>query len=68
MNYGFFYQLKHHKHKLVLLISGLRHWKKELEKNYQNIIHIKITKDRSNDLMHELKKTIHKKIDFNVCM
>ena len=60
-----FYQLKHHKHKLVLLISGLRHWKKELEKDFQNIIHIKITKDRNKDLMHELE-TMHKKIEFNV--
>ena len=28
-----FYQLRHHKHKLVLLISALRHWKKDLEKD-----------------------------------
>ena len=61
----FFYKLKHHKHKLVLLISGLRHWKKELEKDFQNIIHVKITKDRNKDLMHELE-IIHKKIEFNI--
>ena len=61
----FFYKLKHHKHKLVLLISGLRHWKKELEKDFQNIVHIKITKDRNKDLLHELEN-IHKKIKFNI--
>ena len=60
-----FYQLKHHKHKLVLLISGLRHWKIELEKKFKNIIHIKITKDKSEDLMHQLE-IIHTKIKFNV--
>ena len=28
-----FYQINHHKHKLVFLISSLRHWKKVLEKD-----------------------------------
>ncbi len=60
-----FYQLKHHKHKLVLLISALRHWKKILEDDFTNIIHIKITKDRDIDLMHELE-TLHKKLGFNL--
>ena len=60
-----FYQFKHHKHKLVLLISALRHWKKALEKDFENIVHIKITKDRNVDLMHELE-TLHKKISFNI--
>jgi len=60
-----FYQIKHHKHKLVLLISGLRHWMKELEKDFEKIIHIKITKDRSKDLMHELE-SLHKNLGFNV--
>ena len=60
-----FYQLKHHKHKLVLLISALRHWKKILEDDFTNIIHIKITKDRDIDLMHELE-TLHKKLEFNL--
>ena len=60
-----FYQLKHHKHKLALQISALRHWKKTLEKDFENIIHIKITKDRDVDLMHELE-TILKKIDFKI--
>ena len=32
-----FYQLKHHKHKLALQISALRHWKKTLEKDFENI-------------------------------
>ena len=32
-----FYQLKHHKHKLVLLISALRHWKESLERDFNNI-------------------------------
>ena len=63
--YDPFYQLKHHKHKLVLLISGLRHWKKHLEKDFKNIIHIKITKDRNKDFMHELE-TFHKKIGFDI--
>ena len=60
-----YYQLKHHKHKLVLLISALRHWKKKLEDDFTNIIHIKITKDRNLDLMHELE-TLHKKLKFNL--
>ena len=60
-----FYQLKHHKHKLVLLISALRHWKIKLKNNYANIIHIKITKDRDIDLMHELE-TLHQKLQFNL--
>ena len=59
-----FYQLKHHKHKITLLISALRHWKKDLEKNFKNIIHIKISKDRNIDLMHELE-SLHKKIGFD---
>ena len=60
-----FYQLKHHKHKLVLLISALRHWKDSLQKDFNNIIHVKITKDRNIDLMHELE-TLHEKINFNI--
>jgi deoxyribodipyrimidine photolyase-related protein len=60
-----FYQLKHHKHKLVLLISALRHWKGSLERDFNNIIHVKITKDRNIDLMHELE-TLHEKINFNI--
>ena len=32
-----FYQINHHKHKLVLLISALRHWKKELESKFTSI-------------------------------
>ena len=60
-----FYQLKHHKHKLVLLISALRHWKGSLERDFNNIIHVKITKDRNIDLMHELE-TLHQKINFNI--
>ncbi|MDB3881670.1 cryptochrome/photolyase family protein [Gammaproteobacteria bacterium] len=60
-----FYQINHHKHKLVLLISALRHWKKELEIEFKNIIHIKITKDRNIDLMHELE-ALYKKNSFNV--
>ena len=58
------YQLKHHKHKITLLISALRHWKKDLEKNFKNIIHIKISKDRIIDLMHEVE-SLHKKIGFD---
>ena len=60
-----FYQINHHKHKLVLLISALRHWRKELEIKFKNIIHIKITKDRNIDLMHELE-ALHKKNSFNI--
>ena len=60
-----FYQIKHHKHKLVFLISSLRHWKKALEKNYLNIIHIKISKDRKIDLMHELE-ILHDKTKFKI--
>jgi len=60
-----FYQISHHKHKLVLLISALRHWKKELEIKFKNIIHVKITKDRNIDLMHELE-ALHKKNGFNI--
>ena len=57
-----FYQLKHHKHKLVLLISALRHWKKALEKDFENIVQRKITKDRDLDQCmnwrHFIKKLI----------
>ena len=60
-----FYQIKHHKHKLVILISALRHWKQKLESDFNNIIHIKITKDRNIDLMHELE-ALHKKLKFNL--
>ena len=60
-----FYQIGHHKHKLVLLLSALRHWKAQLEKDFQNIIHVKITKDRKTDLMHELEM-LHKKNQFDV--
>ena len=60
-----FYQINHHKHKLVLQISALRHWKINLEKDFKNIIHIKISKDRKTDLMHELD-LLFKKIQFDV--
>ncbi|MDA0671042.1 MAG: cryptochrome/photolyase family protein, partial [Proteobacteria bacterium] len=60
-----FYQLKHHKHKLVLLISALRHWTKYLEKDFKNIIHIKITKKRDVDLMHQLEE-LHQKDPFDM--
>ncbi|MBL6702624.1 MAG: cryptochrome/photolyase family protein [SAR86 cluster bacterium] len=60
-----FYQLKHHKHKLVLLISALRHWTKYLEKDFKNIVHIKITKKRDIDLMHQLED-LHQKDPFDV--
>ena len=60
-----FYQINHHKHKLVFLISSLRHWKKVLEKDYLNIIHIKVSKDRKFDLMHELE-ILHEKTQFKI--
>ncbi|MBD62630.1 MAG: cryptochrome/photolyase family protein [Gammaproteobacteria bacterium] len=60
-----FYQINHHKHKLVLQISALRHWKLNLEKDFKNIIHIKISKDRKTDLMYELD-LLFKKIQFDV--
>jgi deoxyribodipyrimidine photolyase-related protein len=60
-----FYQLKHHKHKLVLLISALRHWTKYLEKDFENIVHIKITKKRDVDLMHQLED-LHQKDPFDM--
>jgi len=60
-----FYQLKHHKHKLVLLISALRHWTKYLEKDFKNIVHIKITKKRDVDLMHQLED-LHQKDPFDI--
>ena len=59
-----FYQIGHHKHKLVLLLSALRHWKVQLEKDFQNTIHVKITKERKTDLMHELEM-LHKKNQFD---
>ena len=46
-----FYQLKHHKHKLVLLISGLRHWKKELEKDIE-LLNSQV--DRCNEILKRL--------------
>ena len=33
-----FYQLKHHKHKLVLLISGLRHMKEKEAKKLEQLL------------------------------
>ena len=60
-----FYQLKHHKHKLVLLISALRHWTKYLEQDFKNIVHIKITKKRDVDLMHQLED-LHQKDPFDI--
>ena len=44
------------------MISALRHWKDSLERDFNNIIHVKITKDRNIDLMHELE-TLHEKIN-----
>ena len=60
-----FYQLSHHKYKLVMLLSALRHWKINLEKSFKNIVHVKITKERKTDLMHELE-ILHRKIKFNL--
>ena len=60
-----FYQLKHHKHKITFLVSAIRHWKMSLEKKYNHIIHIKITKNRTLDLMHELEK-LYQKIGFDI--
>jgi deoxyribodipyrimidine photolyase-related protein len=60
-----FYQLKHHKHKIAFLVSAIRHWKMSLEKKYNHIIHIKITKNRTLDLMHELEK-LYQKIGFDI--
>ena len=50
-----FYQINHHKQKIVFLISALRHWKEELAKKYSNIIHIKISKNHQTDFMNELQ-------------
>ena len=41
-----FYQIKHHKHKLVILISALRHWKQKLESDFNNIIHVKTLRSK----------------------
>ena len=53
-----FYKIKHHKQKLVLLISSLRH----LVKNqvHKKIIHIKISKNDKSKLNENLKELIDK--------
>ena len=57
-----FYEISHHKHKLVFLISAFRHFKKLLK--HDNLIHIKIEKERSLSLINYLD-SLHKKSHFN---
>jgi len=43
-----FYQLPHHKHKLIFLISSLRHFKEKII--HKNLLHRKITQNLSENL------------------
>ena len=56
-----FYEISHHKHKLVFLISAFRHFKKLLK--HDNLIHVKIEKERSLSLINYLD-SLHKKSHF----
>jgi deoxyribodipyrimidine photolyase-related protein len=43
-----FYEIAHHKHKLIFLISSIRHFKEKI--THKNILHRKITDKLSEDL------------------
>ena len=51
-----FYEIKHHKQKITLLVSALRHLIKRI--NHKNVIHQKIEKNKKCDLVKLLKKII----------
>ena len=57
-----FYEISHHKHKLVFLISAFRHFKKLLK--HDNLIHVKIEKQRSLSLINYLD-SLHEKSPFS---
>ena len=57
-----FYEISHHKHKLVFLISAFRHFKKLLK--HDNLIHVKIEKERSLSLINYLD-SLHEKSPFS---
>ena len=54
-----FYEIKHHKQKIALLVSALRHFIKKI--NHKNVIHQKIEKNNKHDLLKLLKKLISEK-------
>ena len=51
-----FYEIKHHKQKITLLVSALRHLIERI--NHKNVIHQKIEKNKKCDLVKLLKKII----------
>ena len=51
-----FYEIKHHKQKITLLVSALRHHIERI--NHKNVIHQKIEKNKKHDLVKLLKKII----------
>ena len=51
-----FYEIKHHKQKITLLVSALRHHIERI--NHKNVIHQKIEKNKKRDLVKLLKKII----------
>ncbi len=51
-----FYEIKHHKQKITLLVSALRHHIGRI--NHKNVIHQKIEKNKKHDLVKLLKKII----------
>ncbi|MDA9578114.1 cryptochrome/photolyase family protein, partial [Gammaproteobacteria bacterium] len=57
-----FYEISHHKHKLVFLISAFRHFKELLK--HHNLIHVKIEKERSLSLINYLD-SLHEKSPFS---
>ena len=54
-----FYEIKHHKQKIALLVSALRHFINKI--NHKNFIHQKIEKNNKHDLAKFLKKLISEK-------
>ena len=51
-----FYEIKHHKQKITLLVSALRHHIERI--NHKNVIHQKIEKNKKHDLVKLLKRII----------
>ena len=51
-----FYEIKHHKQKITLLVSALRHHIERI--NHKNVIHQKIEKNNKHDLVKLLIKII----------
>ncbi len=56
--------VKHHKHKIILIFSAMRHFAKELEQNGYQVIYSKYNDvNNSQTIKGEIKKEYHKKGD-----